>query len=189
MSLGPIRSGTPLGLFGLAAATFVLAGLQLGWVDPAQGKDVALVLAGFAAPAQLLAAILGYASGDGLAGTALGVLALTWLAFGLILHAAEPGATSDALGLFLCMSGAALLISGVATAIGRRVLAVVFLTASIRLFLTAVYELTGGSGWKRAAGIVGVALAALALVVAAIATVCPDRFGGFNAGERGSPQT
>src|SRR5215207_6239599 len=38
ISLRPIGAPTPIGLLGLAAATFVLSGLQLGWVDQAEGK-------------------------------------------------------------------------------------------------------------------------------------------------------
>jgi len=38
ISLRPIGAPTPIGLFGLAAATFVLSGLQLGWVDQNQGQ-------------------------------------------------------------------------------------------------------------------------------------------------------
>jgi hypothetical protein len=47
------------GPFGLAAATFTLSGLQLGWVAPADGKHVAIVLMAFATLAQLVASLAG----------------------------------------------------------------------------------------------------------------------------------
>ncbi len=57
--LRPVASPTSLGLFGLAAATFTLSGLQLGWVAPAEGKHVAIVLMAFATLARLVASLAG----------------------------------------------------------------------------------------------------------------------------------
>ena len=42
--LRPVGNPLPLGFLALAAATLLVSGLQLGWVDSSQGKDVALVL-------------------------------------------------------------------------------------------------------------------------------------------------
>ena len=47
ITLRPIGAPTSIGFFGLAAATFCVGGLQLGWVDVGEGKKVALVLIGF----------------------------------------------------------------------------------------------------------------------------------------------
>lgn len=47
--LRPIGAPLTLGFFGLAGATFVLSGLQLGWIDPGEGNKVALALIGFTA--------------------------------------------------------------------------------------------------------------------------------------------
>jgi hypothetical protein len=47
ITLRPVAEPVSLGLFGLAAATFVLAGLQLGWVDAGEGRNAAFVAIGF----------------------------------------------------------------------------------------------------------------------------------------------
>jgi hypothetical protein len=42
--LRPIGNPLPLGFLALAGATLVVSGLQLDWLQPADGKDVALIL-------------------------------------------------------------------------------------------------------------------------------------------------
>lgn len=64
----PTGAPLTLGFFGLAGATFVLSGLQLGWLGPAEGQKVAVALVGFAAVAQSLAAVLSFLARDGVAG-------------------------------------------------------------------------------------------------------------------------
>jgi succinate-acetate transporter protein len=166
ISLRPIGAPTPIGLFGLAAATFVLSGLQLGWVDAGEGKKVALVLIGFAFVAQLLAAVFSFLGRDGTVATAMSVLALTWLAVGLVLYTSPPGSTSDALGLFLIFSGTAMTMTGLTAAVSKLVPAAVFLLAALRFFTTAGYELSGDTAWERTAGVIGLVLFALALYAA-----------------------
>jgi succinate-acetate transporter protein len=166
INLHPVGSPVALGMAGLAAATLVVSGLQLGWVEAAEGRYVALALIGFGFGAQIVASTLAFLARDGLAGTALGVLALTWLVVGLVLHASEPGATSGALGLFLLVSGVAMTLFAAVVALSKLVLAAVFATAALRLALTGVYELSGDRAWEDAAGVTGVVLCALALYAA-----------------------
>ena len=166
ISLRPIGAPTPIGLLGLAAATFVLSGLQLGWVDQAEGKNVALVLIGFAFVAQIVAAVFSFFGRDGTAATAMSVLALTWLVVGLVLYTSPPGSTSDALGLFLIFSGTAMTMTGLTASTSKLVPAAVFLLAALRFLVTAGHQLSGGSGWKTTAGVLGLVLFALALYAA-----------------------
>ena len=42
--LRPIGNPLPIGFLALAGATLVVSGLQLDWLQPADGKDVALIL-------------------------------------------------------------------------------------------------------------------------------------------------
>jgi hypothetical protein len=58
--LRPIGNPLPLGFLALAAGTLLVAGLQLGWLAPSEGHDVALILIAFVAPLQLLASVFGY---------------------------------------------------------------------------------------------------------------------------------
>ena len=166
VTLRPLGSPTALGLFGLAAATFTLAGLQLGWVPADQGATVGLVLIGFAAPAQLLAAVLAFLARDAGIGTPMAVLSLTWLSTGLVLLTSEPGTRSAALGLLLASSAVAVGVSGVTGLLTKISTGCVLLVAAARIGLTSAYQLTGQDWLQTTAGAVGVALAVLAVAVA-----------------------
>lgn len=164
--LHPVASPTSLGLFGLAAATFTVSGLQLGWVAPTESRHVALVLVGFAAVAQLIACLTAFVARDGTVATVMGVLSLTWLSMGLVLLTSPPGARSSVLGLLLISSAVAVGLGGVTALWSKLGAAVVFLTASLRLALTGAFQLTGSSWLKESAGILGLALFVLAVYVA-----------------------
>ena len=155
VTLRPLGSPTALGLFGLAAATFTLAGLQLGWVPVAQGATVGLLLIGFAAPAQLLAAVLAFLARDAGIGTAMAVLSLTWLSTGLVLLTSEPGARSAALGLLLASSAVAVGVSGVTGLLTKISTGCVLLVAAVRIGLTSAYQLTGQDWLQTTAGASG----------------------------------
>ena len=159
----PIGSPIGLGLFGLGAATLVLAGLQLGWVEQAEGKKVALILIAFPFLAQLLASIWSTLARDGVASTAMGVLALTWLATALVLLSSKPGQTSDALGLLLLFSAAAMALTALVTSLSKIAIGLIFLMAALRFLLGGIHQLTGTEAWENAAGIVGLVLCGLAL--------------------------
>ena len=164
--LRPLGSPVALGFLGLAAASFVLAGLQVGWIAPSEGKKVALALVLFAFPAQFVAGLLAFLGRDGIVGSAMVQLGLIWLVVGVTLRTSSPGSTSGALGLFLLFAAAAILASALASAGAKLVAAAIFATAALRFFLVGVYELGGGEGWEDAAGVVGLGLAGLALYAA-----------------------
>jgi succinate-acetate transporter protein len=164
--LRPIGSPMALGLFGLAGATWVLAGLQLGWMDAAEGKKVALVAIGFAFVAQLIACIFAFLARDGVVATAMGELGLIWLVIGLVTYTSPPGSKSDALGLFLLFAGVSMFLTASTAATSKLVPALVFATAAMRFFLGGLDQLTGDEVWEDLAGVVGVALALLAVYAA-----------------------
>jgi succinate-acetate transporter protein len=164
--LRPIGHSLPLGFLGLAAATIVVSGLQLGWYEPQEGHNVAFVLIAFVFPVQLLAAVFGYLGRDSVAGTSMGILAGTWLTVGLITLNAPPGATTKALGTFLIIAAIAMLIPAVGASTGKLVPCLVLVTTSLRFFVTGLYELTGSSTWKSAAGTVGIVLCVFAVYAA-----------------------
>src|SRR3954452_14236426 len=111
--LRPPGHHLPLGFLGLAAASTVVAGLQLEWFNPTEGHTVALVLIAFVFPVQLIASIFGYLNRDAVAGTGMGVLAGTWLTVGLVQLGANPGSTSKALGLFLFVAATAMVLPAI----------------------------------------------------------------------------
>lgn len=164
--LRPIASPLALGFFGLAAATFVVAGLQLGWVEPAETHEVALCVLAFTVPLQLTASLLGFHARDAVAATGMGLLSGIWAVLGSVLLSSPPGSTSDALGLFLLVAGVAMWAPASTALAGKVVPALVLGTAGARFVLTGVFELTANHAWEDAAGIVGLVLAALAVYAA-----------------------
>ena len=165
--LRPIANPLPLGFLALAAGTLLISGLQLGWLPVTDGHSVALILIAFVVPLQLLASIFGLLGRDVIAGTAMGLLAGTWLSVALLTLDGLPGATSDALGLLLLVAGAALLIPAAAASQSKLVPAMVIATSAVRFALTGLYQLTAGSGWKEVAGLAGIVLCAIAAYAAA----------------------
>ncbi|MCX2968861.1 hypothetical protein WDH52_16095 [Streptomyces sp. TRM70308] len=174
--LRPLGSPLPLGFLGLAGATFVLAGAQLGWVGPGESGVVGLVLVAFAVPMQGLASVLGFLGRDVVAGTGMGLLAATWLTVGLAKLGSVPGTTSDAVGLLLFVSAAGLLVVVVSAGFGKLLASAVLATAACRFVATGLYEMTSADGWETVAGILGLLLAAVA-VWAALAFVSEDSLG------------
>ena len=173
MFLRPIGNPLPLGFLGLGGGTLLVSGLQLGWLDPSQGKDVALMLIAFVFPLQLIASLLGYLGRDVVAGTGMGVLAGSWLSVALVTLTSPPGSTSDALGLLLLVSAVGLAIAAFAAAGGKLVATAVLGTAALRFACTGLYELTASSTWEHVAGVVGLVLLAVG-VYAALAIALED---------------
>ena len=91
----------------------------------------------------------------------------TWAAIAVVTLDLPPGATSEALGLFLVTASAALVIPATVAASRALVPAAVMATAAVRFGLTGVAELDGSVAWRHAAGIVGVVLAGVAFYAAA----------------------
>jgi succinate-acetate transporter protein len=164
--LRPIGNPLPLGFLALAAGTLLVSALQLGWLETSDGRDVALILLAFVFPLQLLVSILGFLARDVVAGTAMGVLAGTWLSIGLVQLTSPPGSTSDALGLFLLLAGVAMLIPAAAAAGGKLVPLAVVATAGLRFTLTGLNQLTQSGTWEDIAGVAGLLLCALGLYAA-----------------------
>jgi len=165
ITLRPIANPLPLGFLALAGGTLLLSGLQLGWVEPAESHTLGLIIIAFVVPLQFLTAIFGFLARDVVAGTGMAILSGTWLSIGLVTFTAAPGSTSDALGMLLILSASAMLVSASA-ATGKLVAAAVLTTTALRFLVTALYQLTGSDTWKVSAGVVGLALCALAVYTA-----------------------
>jgi succinate-acetate transporter protein len=165
--LRPIGNPLPLGFLALAGGTLVLSGLQLGWFQEEEGREVALVIIAFVVPLQLVASVFGYLGRDVVAGTAMGVLAGTWLSIGLITLTGKPGTTSDPLGVLLLLASVAMTIPATAAASGKVVPAVVLATTALRFAATGLFQITAAGTWEDVAGIVGLVLCGLAVYAAA----------------------
>jgi hypothetical protein len=92
--LRPIGSPLTVGMSGLAIASLVQTGVELHWTASDQVLQAGLILVAVPFVLQLLACVLSYLARDGATGAAVGVLATTWLAVGLIHIISRPGATS-----------------------------------------------------------------------------------------------
>jgi uncharacterized protein len=171
--LRPIGNPLPLGFLALAGGTLLVSGLQLGWLSDSQGKDVALILIAFVFPLQLVAAVFGFLGRDVVAGTGMGILCGTWLSVGLVTLTSPAGSTSDALGLFLLLAAVAMLVPTAAAASGKLVAVAVLATTALRFACTGIYQLSASDTWKDVAGVVGLALCAIA-VYAALAVALED---------------
>lgn len=173
ITLRPLANPLPLGFVALAVATLLVSALQLDWIDPAEERAVGLILLSFVVPAQAVASVLGYLSRDVVGGTALGILAGTWLSVALVTLASPPAATSRGLALLLGMSALALLVPAAGAAAGKLVVAAVLVTAATRFAVTAGHEWTGAGAWEVAAGVAGLVLCVVALY-AALAMMLED---------------
>jgi succinate-acetate transporter protein len=166
VAMRPLGTPLPIGLLGLAAGSCVVAALQLGWIGTGEGHAVDLILLAFVVTSQLVASLLGFASRDASTGTAMGVLAGSWAAIAIVGLHAPAGSSSHALGTLLVVSAASLLAIAIVAAIGKPVLGAVLGLASFRFGATAIDQLTQAPFWPHLAGIVGIVLAAIALLVA-----------------------
>jgi uncharacterized protein len=173
ITLRPIAGPLALGFFGLAAATFVMSSLQLGWVEPTEGKQVALCMLAFTVPLQFTASLFGFFARDGVAATGMGLLSGIWAVIGLITFTGGPGSTSDALGLFLLVAGVAMWAPASAAFASKLVPALVLSIAGLRFLVTGLYQLTSSKAWEDTAGVIGLLLAAFA-IYAAYATELED---------------
>jgi uncharacterized protein len=166
VTLRPLAGPMPMGFIGLAAATVVLAALNLGWVATSEAHTVALVMIAFVFPLQGAASIFGMLARDGVFATAMAVLAGTWLTVGLATLTSPPGATSDALGVLLIVAAISMLLPAIGAALGKLVPAVVLLTAALRFATSGLYQLTASTVWERITGWVGIVLGVFAVYAA-----------------------
>ncbi|WP_413451555.1 hypothetical protein AA0Y32_15555 [Georgenia phoenicis] len=163
--LRPMGTPLPLGFLGLVVATVGFSALQLGWVAPEEGRNIAVGVLALTVPVQLISAVYGFLARDPVAGTGMATLAGTWAAAGLVTALSPPGASSPGLGVLFLAAAAVMLVPAVA-GLSKLVAAAVMGLTSVRFALTGLAELTGGSSWTTAAGTAGLVLAAAALYAA-----------------------
>lgn len=160
--LRPLGSSLPFGLAGLAIASLVVSGLELGWVPVADGHQVGMLVLVTGVPLQGVACIFALLGRDGPAGSTMAMLSATWATIGLTHLTSPPGTTSTALGLVLLVAAGVLAGGACAQSLGKLVPGLVMLLAAARFALTGLYELTASGGWQDASGIVGLVVTGLA---------------------------
>ena len=177
--LQPVAPPSILGLFGFAAATFIVSAYLAGWYGSA---DTPLYLAPFAAVfggvAQFAAGMFAFRARDGLATAMHGMWGSFWIAFGILNILGATGALvldgpvfADAFGYWF-FALAVITACGTLAALAENIgLVAVLGTLATGAAFLAVGYLTGsppvaGSGWLQAGGWVLVASAILATYVA-----------------------
>lgn len=158
--LTPIAAPSILGLFGFAAATFMVSAHLAGWFGDARSP---LFLFPFAATfgglAQFVAGIWSYRARDGLATAMHGMWGAFWLAYGLLFGFVAAGAIQvPASGAFTELGFwfiplAVITFAGFLGALRESLgLASVLGTLAAGAAFAAVHFLTGSTGWQTAAG-------------------------------------
>lgn len=167
--LRPIGSPLSLGMSGLGIASLVQSGFDLRWVARDQSVKVGLILLAVPFVLQGIASVLSFLARDGASGSALGVLATSWLATGLVHISSPAGQRSGALGLMLMASAGMLALASLSVGTAKPLPGAVFLIEAVRFGLAGIYELGAAGAWRDAAGILG-------LVVVAAAAYCALAF-------------
>jgi succinate-acetate transporter protein len=173
--LQPIAAPSILGLYGFAAATFIVTAYLVGWYGKATSPLLIFPFATAAGGiAQGAAAIWAFKARDGLATAIHGIWAAFWLAYGFanfmialkLIPAPAPHAAVPEFGYwFFALS--AITLAGMLASLGESlaltsVLAPLFVGAA---FLGVFYTV-GGSGWEKVGGYVTMASAFTAFYAA-----------------------
>jgi uncharacterized protein len=183
--LQPIAAPSILGLYGFAAATFIVTANLVGWYGKATSPLLIFPFATAAGGiAQGAAALWAYKARDGLATAVHGIWAAFWLGYGFLnfmvalklvpapaAHAAVPE-----LGYWFFVLAAITLVGMVASLGESLALTSVLLPLWVGAGFLGVFYLVGGSGWEKVGGYVTMASAFTAFY-AASAMMLSSAFG------------
>ena len=164
--LQPIAAPSILGLFGFAAATFMVAAHLAGWY----GNDRSAVFlfpfaATFGGLAQFTAGMWAYRARDGLATAMHGMWGAFWIAFGILFLLVATGDLTVPSGKFpefgyWFLALAAITAAGAAASLAENLgLTAVLTSLAVGAALLAIGYLTGGKGWLHTGGWVLIASA------------------------------
>jgi succinate-acetate transporter protein len=157
--LQPVAAPSILGLFGFAAATFMVAAHVVGWYG---NQNTFVLLAPFAAAfggiGQVIAAVWGYKARDGIATAMHGAWGLFWIAFGALWLLIGTGALPPlaragevAYGYWFAMLAAVTLVGALAAMREQVALSAVLHALWVGAALLAVGLMTGAAFW----GVIG----------------------------------
>ena len=169
ITLQPVAAPSILGLFGFAAATFVVATNLVGWYGDAVTTQqflfpFAALLGGLA---QVIAALWAYRARDGLATAMHGVWGTYWLAYGVLYLLIAVGvlvqpAPFVALGFWFAAL-AAITWSGTVAALAENLaLAGVLATLAAGATCQAIGQIADISGWRTVGAYLFIASAVIA---------------------------
>jgi succinate-acetate transporter protein len=168
ISLQPVAAPSILGLFGFAAATFVVAANLAGWYGGTTTPNFLFPFAAFTGGlAQFLAGMWAYRARDGLATAMHGIWGAFWLAYGLLFLLIATGVLVQptpfvALGYWF-LALAAITWSGALAALAQNIsLALVLIALAAGATAQAVGQLADISAWRTVGAYFFIASAVLA---------------------------
>jgi hypothetical protein len=173
--LQPIAAPSILGLYGFAAATFIVTAYQVGWYGKA---TTPLLIFPFATAAggiaQGAAALWAYKARDGLATAIHGIWAAFWLGYGFLnfmialklIPAPAPHAAVPELGYWFFALAAITLVGMLASLAESLALTAVLAPLWVGVAFLGVFYTVGGSGWEKVGGYVTMASAFTAFYAA-----------------------
>jgi succinate-acetate transporter protein len=172
--LQPIAAPSILGLFGFAAATFMVAAHMAGWYGSATTDQFLFPFAAtFGGLAQFAAGMWAFRARDAIATAMHGMWGAFWMAFGILQLLVAVGVlTTPASGEFVELGYWFLALAvitgfGALAALGENLaITTVLGTLAVGAGLAAVHYLVGGATWETAAGWVLLASAFLACYTA-----------------------
>lgn len=173
--LQPIAAPSILGLYGFAAATFMVTANLVGWFGNAKSP---LLIFPFAVAAggiaQGAAALFAYKARDGLATAIHGIWAAFWLGYGFLnfmialklIPVPAPHAAVPELGYWFFALAAITLVGMFASLAESLALTSVLAPLWVGSALLGVFYIVGGSGWEKVGGYVTMASAFTAFYAA-----------------------
>lgn len=183
--LQPIAAPSILGLYGFAAATFMVTANLVGWYGTGTSPLLIFPFATAAGGiAQGAAALYAFKARDGLATAIHGIWAAFWLGYGFVdfmialrlIPAPLPHAAVPELGYWFFALAAITLVGMIASLAESLALTAVLAPLWVGAGLLGVFYLLGGSGWEKVGGYVTMA-SAFAAFYAASAMMLASAFG------------
>lgn len=163
ITLRPIASSLPLGFFAFCGGTVLLTALEAGWVPPADGRPLMVMVLAFVVPLEVLAGVFAFLARDSGAATGLTLLGAAWAATAITVASGPPGALSPPLAIFLLTLTPMMFAMFAASLSAKPLFGLLLLAGGCRFALTGIYEVTGIAGIEKSAGWLGIPLAAFAL--------------------------
>jgi len=166
--LQPIAAPSILGLYGFAAATFIVTAYMVGWYGTSTSPLLIFPFATAAGGiAQGAAALWAFKARDGLATAIHGIWAAFWLAYGFLnfmvalklVPAPAPHAAVPVLGYWFYALAAITLVGAFASLAESLALSAVLFPLAAGVALLGVFYTVGGTGWEEVAGYVTMASA------------------------------
>lgn len=173
--LQPIAAPSILGLYGFAAATFMVTAYLVGWYGNAKSPLLIFPFATAAGGiAQGAAALWAYKARDGLATAIHGIWAAFWLGYGFLnlmvaiklIPAPAPHAAVPELGYWFFALAAITLAGAIASLAESLAISAVLFPLTVGVALLGVFYTVGGGTWETVAGYVTMASALTAFYTA-----------------------